>query len=222
MVKFCKTLDLYGLAELSGHIRIMQNYQYCRPPGPGGFFGVGNGQNQGDLYAIPTQNRFVSLSPVAKWVGYSMNLGADTEPMDTDIMRSKRRRFNTVDGQSDNSNSNLDGKLSFICDKLDNLERANQSIAAIAQNLNTVQSKVMCIESQNIEQSRFLKVLAYKSIDIEARSRRKNLVFHGLAESRSEDCFQVLRDFLWNEMCLDIEDLGIERLHRLVLCIMRS
>ena len=73
----------------------------------------------------------------------------------------------------------------------------------------------MCIESQNIEQSRFLKVLAYKSIDIEARSRRKNLVFHGLAESRSEDCYRVLRDFLWSEMSLDIEDLGIERLHRL-------
>ena len=193
----------------------MQNYQYCRPPGPGGAYGVGNGQNQGDLYAVPTHNRFAPLPPVAEWVGYSMNLGVDSEPMYLDIMPNKRRRFNTGDGQSDISNSNLDSKLSFICDKLDNLERANQSIAAIAQNLNTVQSKVMCIESQNIEQSRFLKVLAYKSIDIEARSRRKNLVFHGLAESRSEDCYRVLRDFLWSEMSLDIEDLGIERLHRL-------
>ena len=49
-----------------------------------------------------------------------MNLGVDSEPMDLDIMRNKRRRFNTGDGQSDISNSNLDSKLSFICDKLDN------------------------------------------------------------------------------------------------------
>ena len=73
----------------------------------------------------------------------------------------------------------------------------------------------MCIENQNIEQNRFLNVLAYKSIDLEARSRRKNLVFHGLAECPSEDCFQILRDFLWEEMGIDIDDLVIERLHRL-------
>ena len=73
----------------------------------------------------------------------------------------------------------------------------------------------MCIENQNSEQNRFLKVLAYKSIDIEARSRRKNLLFHGLNEHRSEDCYQVLRDFLWAEMGLDSDDLGIERVHRI-------
>ena len=73
----------------------------------------------------------------------------------------------------------------------------------------------MNIENQTTEQSRFLKVLAYKSIDLEARSRRKNLVFHGLTECPIEDCYLALRDFLWEEMGLDIEDLGIERVHRL-------
>ena len=73
-------------------------------------------------------------------------------------MRSKRRRFNTRDGQSDTSYPNLENKLSIICEKLDNLERSNQSIASIAQNVNSIHAQVTCIENQNIEQNRFLKV----------------------------------------------------------------
>ena len=42
----------------------------------------------------------------------------------------------------------------------------------------------------------FLKLLAYKSIDNEARSRRRNLLFHGLAENKGEDCSAKLSDFL--------------------------
>ena len=78
---------------------------------------------------------------MAEWVRYSINI--DSEQMDVDDMQSKRRRLNTGHGQSDISNSNLDSKLSFICDKLDNLERSNQTIATIAQNLSTVQTKVI-------------------------------------------------------------------------------
>ena len=58
-------------------------------------------------------------------------------------------------------------------------------------------------------------LLAYKSIDIEARSRRRKLLFHGLAESRSENCTELLRNFLWDEMGIDSDDLFIERVHRL-------
>ena len=126
-----------------------------------------------------------------------------------------RNRKDTGNGQSDTSIPNLDNKHSFICEKIDNLERSSQTIGTLAQNPNSVHAQVVCIENQNIEQNRFLKVLAYKSIDLEARSRRKKLVFHGLGECPSEDCFQVLRDFLWEEMGIDIDDLGIERLHRL-------
>ena len=55
-------------------------------------------------------------------------------------------------------------------------------------------------------------------MDIEARSRRCNLIFHGLAEFKNECLSGVLRDFLWNEMgidCDDCDDLFIDRFHRL-------
>ena len=167
-------------------IRVMQNYQCIPSPGQSGLCTFGNGQNQGNVYAIPTHNRFAPLPPLDEWVDYSINTGSGMEHMDMDVMRSKRRRCNTGDGQSDTSypisNSYLENKLSIICEKLDNLERSNQSIASIAQNVNSIHAQVTCIENQNKEQNHFLKVLAYKSIDIEARSRRKNLLFHGLAE----------------------------------------
>ena len=57
----------------------------------------------------------------------------------------------------------------------------------------------------------FLNLLAYKSIDSEARSRRRNLVFHGLAEIVT----QKLGKFLWEEMSIDTDDLYIEQVHRL-------
>lgn len=55
-----------------------------------------------------------------------------------------------------------------------------------------------------------------KSIDIEARSRRNNLLFHNLAENRSEDCTSLVLEFLSN--MLNIQNLdrsSIERAHRL-------
>ena len=58
-------------------------------------------------------------------------------------------------------------------------------------------------------------MLAYKLIDLEARSRRNNLLFHGLVESPNENVYEKLGEFLWTEMGLDIDDFYIERIHRL-------
>ena len=193
----------------------MQNYQYIRGPGQNGISSGGDGQNQSDIYVNPTDNRFAPLIPLDEWSGYSMNCEPGFESMELEAMRGKIRRFSTGNGQLNSSVPNLDDKLSYICEKLDNLEKSSQTIATIAQNLNSVHARVVTVENQNTEQNRFLKVLAYKSIDLEARSRRKNLVFHGFTECPREDCYLVLRDFLWQEMGLDIEDLGIERVHRL-------
>ena len=60
-----------------------------------------------------------------------------------------------------------------------------------------------------------LRLLAYTSIDSEARSRRRNLVFHGLAENRNEDCSLKQGEFLLDQNNIDIDDLYIERAHSL-------
>ena len=60
-----------------------------------------------------------------------------------------------------------------------------------------------------------LKTLAYKSIDLEARSRRNNLILWGLAENVNENCFVVIRDFIKNELDLNADKMYLARAHRL-------
>ena len=95
------------------------------------------------------------------------------------------------------------------------MELSQRAIDSISQHVTQTTSKVEHINTRMNTHDNFFRLLAYKSIDIEARSRRKNLIFHGLAESKNENYKEVLRDFLWNEMGLDLEDFYIERVHRL-------
>ncbi|MEW8548173.1 MAG: hypothetical protein AB2693_32115 [Candidatus Thiodiazotropha sp.] len=141
----------------------------------------------------------------------------DYERAEIDSAQTKRKRFNTgMTGTDQNfSTLSIDDKLSHMLQKLNNLEQSNQEIAKFSQGLSTVQTKVNFIERRADSHELLLKALAYKSIDIEARSRRHNLLFHGLAENKNEKLTDLMRDFLWQEMGLDIEDLYIDRMHRL-------
>ena len=73
--------------------------------------------------------------------------------------------------------------------------------------LNSLQESV---ESQNNRK----KVLEYKTIDLEARLRRKNLIFRGFTESRNESCSDIVQEVLRNTMDI-FEDSVIDRAHRL-------
>ena len=61
----------------------------------------------------------------------------------------------------------------------------------------------------------FMKTLAYKSIDLEARSRRNNLIFRGFVENVGENCLNLLQDFLRNRLGIYTENIYIARVHRL-------
>ncbi len=58
------------------------------------------------------------------------------------------------------------------------------------------------------------KELVWKSIDIEARSRRSNLIFHGIKEQDNENCVKVVEDFIKTDMGIS-EPVIIQRAHRL-------
>ena len=204
-----------------------ETMQPIRQPFTGGYgpsaAGVGQfGPNQ--YFNVPTQNKF---GPLGEWVGYSMGIHEPIEPIEESSemevqwipIQNKRKRFNTgnmgAGMESNFSSLSMDEKLSHMYEKLQSLEQSNQTIAQFSQNMNTVQSKVGQFENKLNDHDLFLKVLAYKSMDIEARSRRCNLIFHGLAEFKNECLTDVLRDFLWNEMGIDCDDLFIDRFHRL-------
>ena len=148
----------------------------------------------------------------------------EPQPEQMDIqwvpVRNKRRRFNTASpnagtGQSNFPSLNMDEKLSQMFEKLNSLEQSNKEIMKFGQQINSVQSKVDMVEQRSVNHETFLKLLAYKSIDIEARSRRCNLFFHGLKESKNENLAGKLQDFMWGEMGLDSDDFIMDRFHRL-------
>ena len=70
------------------------------------------------------------------------------------------------------------------------------------------------LQNQAIDTHDKVKLLQYKSIDSEARSRRNNLVFRGLTEEVGEDSMAVLQTFLLNKLDLDPDTVYIQRAHR--------
>lgn len=183
---------------------------------------LGAGQiAQNQFVSVPTENRF---APLGEWVGYSMDINNEDDQMDIQWVpvRNKRRRFNTgspgagtVSDQINFSSLTVNEKLSQMFDKLNILEQSNQEIMRYSQQIDSVKAKVNSVEQRTVNHEQLLKVLAYKSIDIEARSRRNNLIIHGLAESNNECLSDTLHEFLWNELGVDSEDLYINRYHRL-------
>ena len=59
-----------------------------------------------------------------------------------------------------------------------------------------------------------MKLLEYKSTDIEVRSRRNNLLFKGFPEARDDDCRRIISRFLEDKLSID-ELPSIERAHLL-------
>ena len=61
-----------------------------------------------------------------------------------------------------------------------------------------------------------MRLLEYKSIELEARSRRNNVLFYGLREARAQqDCKRLLCDFLQVEMGINVSESDMSRAHRL-------
>ena len=202
----------------------MQGYPPLSAVGYGAEPGGGGQYAQNQMFSVPIQNSF---APLQEWVGYSMGVQAPETELESEQMelqwipvRNKRRRFNTGShaagtGQINFSTLNVDDKLSQMFEKLNTLERSNNEIMKITQQLNSVQARVDNVERRTVNNDLFLKVLAYKSIDLEARSRRCNLVFHGLSESKNENLTDVMKEFMWYEVGIGSDDLFIHQYHKL-------
>ena len=59
-----------------------------------------------------------------------------------------------------------------------------------------------------------VKVLEESAIDQETRSRRNNLLFHGIKKEESEDCLKTVK-LLVKEKCGITKDVIVERAHRI-------
>ena len=71
-----------------------------------------------------------------------------------------------------------------------------KSLCKCGQPLDKTADKVSEVIDVSNTQSSILKTLTYKSIDMEARSRRNHLIFWGFSESHGENCFALIREFV--------------------------
>ena len=72
----------------------------------------------------------------------------------------------------------------------------------------------MEIENVVKSHSERLNLLEYRSLDSEARSRRRNLLFKGIPENKYENCFNGARRFIHEKLNIDT-DMYLEGAHRL-------
>lgn len=107
-----------------------------------------------------------------------------------------------------------DDKLSAIFSTLNcnqnRIKHIEHSVRALASLNGRMERVETVVHSYNDR----LRLLEYKSIDLEARSRRNNLLFKGFPESRDENCGRTVINFLETKLGMD-ELPSIERAHRL-------
>ena len=132
--------------------------------------------------------------------------------------RGKRQRVSS----GGRSNSDISKELS----NFENMS-TDHKLKALFRKLTTTEVKVDSIYCSNFPERlssaetviqsnlKRIKLLEYKSIDIEARSRRRNLIFRGIdGDEPNENCFEKVRDIIFNKLCIE-DDMYLERAHRL-------
>ena len=107
-----------------------------------------------------------------------------------------------------------EGKLALILSKLSLNEQRVKSIQHTLDSTLPTKKRVEKIETVIRSHSERIRLLEYRSLDSEARTRRRNLLFKGIPENRNENCFAEARHFIHEKLHID-EDMYLERAHRL-------
>lgn len=144
-------------------------------------------------------------------------------PKNSNKNSNKRRRHATSSSSNyspqEFENASNKTKLAMIFEEISDVKADQASLHELLINTNQQLKArfdpINGISSVTNQHSALLKTLAYKSIDIEARSRRNNLIFRGLKESYHENCLDIVLDFLCNTVQLDTRGIVITRAHRL-------
>ena len=172
-------------------------------------------------YNVTTENGFGALvsSSDESDVGYGY-FGSDEG--DFEVVKRKRKRRDTGGAKTflnQFDSASLDTKLSLIFEDLQVLKSGqkdiNKGMSTFKNTMDTTREKVDGVINVTNSNVSLLKLLSYKSIDIEARSRRNNLIIRGVPEERNENCFHTVRRFIYEELSLDSDRMFLVRAHRL-------
>ena len=113
-------------------------------------------------------------------------------------------------GNVDFDKLSTDGKLTALFSKLSQVDSKVERVVPLVERVKKSEAAIRSHQNR-------LKLLEYKSIDIESRSRRRNLIFRGIREMPDESndtCMSEVRRFLRVHLGID-RDMYMERAHRL-------
>ena len=116
-------------------------------------------------------------------------------------------------GEHETRLKKIEDKLERQCVNVKDLNKTvsdfDKRVGGIEVKLNKVERTVKCVESLDLK----IKEMERKLIDFEARGRRNNLLFHGIAETSNEDCANLVKNVL-RDKCGVRGEVVIERAHR--------
>ncbi|KAH3713010.1 hypothetical protein DPMN_072773 [Dreissena polymorpha] len=151
-------------------------------------------------FCLPVQNRYGVLSDPPYYVG-----GNQAGQIVSQVSR------------QDFAQSSLDNKMVHMFDELRFIRNeqvyCSRELTRLHDTVANVTEKLCQVVSTTNAQTIFLKTLAYKFIDMEARALRNILIFQGFIENYGENCTQVLHDFLKNQLDIDNQFVYIARAH---------
>lgn len=114
----------------------------------------------------------------------------------------------------DYRNLSVNDKLLVMYNKINVQNEFLSKIESKVDQCLSLHNKVDSIDLKMNEHEARLTLLEYKTIDLEARSRRKNLIFSGFVEERYEDCALTIKTFLSEKLQIT-QSVAIDRAHRL-------
>lgn len=124
-------------------------------------------------------------------------------------------QFTNDRGVSGNFFSKTEFKRLSTDDKLVKLFEVMTDIGSLYGRVQDVETKVHNLKLTTEAHDQRIKLVEYKSLDLEARSRRSNLIFRGHPENvEDDDCASIIRRFLEEKLSIE-KDIYIQRAHRL-------
>jgi len=135
--------------------------------------------------------------------------------------QARKRQRHSTGGRSTPENEPITAdqfKSLSTDDKLVTMFGLLTSVHSMNERLDNCEENVATLLNETSDANTRIKVLEYHSIDNEARSRRLNLIFRGLPEKKDENCFDLVRNFIQDDLDLGIEtadSIVMQRAHRI-------
>lgn len=167
-------------------------------------------------YTISTQNVYEMLNHegLARDSRTQMSDNYDSQDDHWRFQRnkhSKRARISSTDVPLDEFNAlSIDDKLSVMYADVRKVSEIEAKLD-MCMNLNPRLEKT---ESLLTEHENRLKFLEYKSLELDTKSRRCNLIFEGFTERKAEDCAERIQNFLKDYLNFEWP-ISIERAYRM-------